>query len=111
MKICGYCGKESEVDALCCAECGTEFSPVEAADSGAPSESVPSTVKGPTLGAKAATMILLAYLAAQFTVGGLVGMVAGLAAEIQHRGPGQPTDSAKLKEEIISATVVPAMVG
>ena len=111
MKICGYCGKESEVDALCCAECGTAFPSVEAAGVGASSAPVSQEAKGPTLGAKAATMILLAYLAAQFTVGGLVGMVAGIASEIQHRASGQPTDSAKLKEEIISATVIPAMVG
>ena len=107
-------GLDALDDALGCAECGTAFPSVEAAGTGgtgAPSEPAPPAAKGPTLGAKAATMILLTYVAAQFTVGGLVGMIAGIASEIQHRAPGQPTDSAKLKEEIISATVIPAMVG
>src|SRR2546428_1573013 len=69
-KICDYCGKESEVDALLCAECGTAFPSVEG-DTGAPSEPASLAAKRPALGAKLATMILLAYLAAQITVGAL----------------------------------------
>src|SRR5438552_3535429 len=72
-KICDYCGKESEVDAFRCAECGTAFPSVGAAGAGAPSEPTSPAAKGPTLGAKTATIILLAYLAAQFTVGALAG--------------------------------------
>ncbi len=106
-----YCGKESEVDALCCAECGTAFASVEASGTGSFSQPVSPAAAGPILGARAATLILLAYLAAQFTVGGLVGIVAGIASEIQQRAPLRPTESAKLKEKIILAIVIPAMVG
>src|SRR5882672_7065560 len=73
-KLCDYCGKESEVDALRCADCGTAFPSVEIDGTGVPAEPAPPAAKGPTLGAKAATMILLAYLAAQITVGALVGI-------------------------------------
>jgi membrane protease YdiL (CAAX protease family) len=79
MKICGYCGKANEDATLFCVECGTAFD--------VPNETrTPpvSTQKDPpgTLNAKIATIILIAYAAAQILCGCLIAVIASkMAAE------------------------------
>jgi membrane protease YdiL (CAAX protease family) len=87
MRICGYCGKSNEDDRPSCAGCGTPLD--------APKQlphSTSSTKDKPirSLNAQVATIILLAYLAAQLLGGFLVGVTASAITEsVGVHTPGQ----------------------
>lgn len=110
MKVCEYCGRENEDTLVFCAECGTLLIPPKPAPADTALTSPPPLPAEPPreLRAGLATLVFLAYLAAQVFCGFLAAVVASFMAG--RRGLHDREAVAAALEKVMPAMLLAALL-